>query len=303
MIQAKKLTELLLLGALSTTGCGTLSSPAAMIKPPISSTAASLSDEKAVLVVNNFLPKDARIVNPKNPEGDKGIQLADINGDGKDEIIVLYKLSGEQAGAGLLVLSQISEGSWNKLLDYKSEGFGVNYFKLTDVTGDKKPDIVVGWTIGAIANGLDIFSSENNELKKIASDYYSKIEAQDMPDKNGTTDGISEIALWKHDTGEAYKTDVLKWNGEKLVSDPDVYPYYFKKVAQYYEQKVKEMPEAAFYWYYLADAQIKSTNPKDALSSIKTGLSITEKHPDYYPGSSEFLKLKKIAEGMLPNKQ
>lgn len=258
-----------------------------------------LSEEKAVDVINSFLPTTAQVVTPQNPEGAKGIQLADLNGDRKDEIVALYKLSGEQSGAGLLVLAPNPDGSWHKILDYKSEGYGVNYFKSADITGDQKNDIVVGWNIGAIANSMDIFSFESNQPKKIASDYYSKIETEDMMNESGKTNGKSELALWNHDTGEAFKIDVLEWDGEKLVSDQDVYPYYFKKVTQYYEQKVKEMPDAAFYWYYLADAQIKANNPKAALASITTGLSIKDKHTDYYPDNSKFEDLKIIAQNML----
>ena len=299
MILTKRLTALLVFGTLISTGCGTLSSPVGMIKPPVSAIVASLSDETAATIINNFLPKGARIVNPQNPEGVKGIQLADLNGDGKDEIIGLYKLNGEQTGAGIIVLNRTTDSNWSKILDYKSEGYGVNYLKFADITGNKKNDIIVGWNIGSTANGLDIFSFENNQLIKIASNGYSKIEVEDMANKNGITDGKSEIALWNHDTGEAYKIDVVKWGGAKLIPDQDVYPYYFKKVTQYYEQKVKEMPDAAFYWYYLADAQIKANNPNDALSSIKTGLSIKGNHNDYYPDNSKFEELKIIAQNML----
>ncbi|MBN3526955.1 hypothetical protein [Paenibacillus apiarius] len=35
-------------------------------------------------------------------------------------------------------------------------------------------------------------------------------------------------------------------------------PYYFRKVAAYYEAMVKNFPSYSFYWYYLADAQAKA---------------------------------------------
>lgn len=258
-----------------------------------------LSEEKAVTVVNEFLAKGAQIVNPQTPEGAKGVQLVDLNGDGEDEIVALYKLNGTQSRAGLLVLKYAADGTWSKVSDYQSDGFGVNYLKFANITGDKGNNIVVGWNLGSIFNELNIFSLENNQLKKITSNYCSKIEVEDM---DGNKNGQSEIALWIHDTGEAFQIDVFKWNGEELVSDQDAHPNYFQKVTQYYEQKVKEMPDAAFYWYYLADAQIKADNPKDALSSITAGLAIKAEHSDYYPDNSEFEKLKETAQHMLAAK-
>lgn len=303
MLLQRKIIALLMLVCLALSGCSAVSSPASMIKPPVSVMASPVSGEKVSEIVNKFLPKGAQIINPNNPAGSKGIQSIDIDGDGKNEITALYKLSDDQKQAGLIVLKQAADNSWNKIFEYKSEGFSVNYFNFADITGDKKKDLLVGWSIGSTASGLDVFSFQNNQLKKIASDYYSKIDVEDMPDKDGKADGKNEIALWMHDTGEAYKIDVFRWDGTKLVPAVDVYPYYFKKVVPFYEQRVKEMPTAAFYWYYLADAQIKANDPSAALASIKTGLSIKEKNPSYYPKNTEFEKLQKTAQEMLSTKQ
>ncbi|HCY36689.1 MAG TPA: hypothetical protein DHV24_06075 [Candidatus Margulisbacteria bacterium] len=92
------------------------------------------------------------------------------------------------------------------------------------------------------------------------------------------------LALWQHDTGEAYSIEVLYWT--KVGSDTgwvpaeDLYPEYFKKVVAYYQEKVKEMPEAAYYWYYLADAQGKANLPENALKSITRGKALKSGYPE-----------------------
>ncbi|MMZ56468.1 hypothetical protein D1872_183610 [compost metagenome] len=111
------------------------------------------------------------------------------------------------------------------------------------------------------------------------------------------------IALWKHDTGDAFEVDVFTWDGTKLAPAPEAYPYYFKKVVQYYEQKVKEMPDAAFYWYYLADAQVKAGQPESGIKSIEKALSIKRAHPDYYPENSQLENVKKAALHMIENQK
>lgn len=281
--------------AFTATGCSMSNPPSAMIKPPISVNSELDSNKDILNEVNKIIPKDARIINPENPEGSKGIQLKDIDGDGNGEAIVLYKLNGADGHAGFLVLKQDSNNKWNKIMDYRSDGSDVNYLNIANVTGNENGDIIIGWQMGSTANGLDLFTWKNKKLEKVASSYYSKIEVSEMADKNGNKNGKNDVALWVHDTGEAYIIDVLKWDGSRLVSDTDAYPYYFKTVVPYYEQKIKELPGAAFYWYYLADAQIKAGDSKNALNSINEGLALKKKSPNIYPEDSKFLELKKLA--------
>jgi hypothetical protein len=105
-------------------------------------------------------------------------------------------------------------------------------------------------------------------------------------------DGKVDVAIWNHDTGEAYKVEILRWKDTQLVPDEDSYSYYFKRVVAYYEEKVKQVPEAAFYWYYLADAQIKAGMEKEAAKSIEVGMKISPG----YPTKEEFQELIKKIE-------
>jgi len=79
---------------------------------------------------------------------------------------------------------------------------------------------------------------------------------------------------------------------EKLLNQQNLCPDYFTQtVVPYYEQKVKEMPKAGFYWYYLADSQIKAGDKKSALKSIEKGLNVATG----YPSKEEFNDLKEKA--------
>lgn len=181
---------------------------------------------------------------------------------------------------------------WQVIANIEGEGYNLNYLKAASITSKRSSEIVIGWQVGAVLAKLNIYKWMPYGFKNILDEdiYYSKIEVEDMPSKSGR-DGKDEIALWTHDTGEAYKVDVYRWENGKLVRAIDVYPYYFKKVAEYYEEKIKEMPEAGFYWYYLADAQIKSGEPKKALKSIEVAMKL--QYP--YPSIEDLIKLKKEA--------
>lgn len=281
------------------TGCSFFSAPSSMIKPPESISVASGISKNMIDIVKNFLPRGSRLINPQNPQGSSGIQLRDIDGDKTDELIAFYAKNANPSEAGIIVLKKGSNDNWYKILDYVSVGYSVNFVKFLDITCDGNDDILVGWEMGSNLNGLDLFSYVNHKLKRIAtaSDYYSKIETEDMPNNYGNKDTQTEIALWQHDIGDAYEVRVLRWNGTKFSPATDVYEYYYKKVEQYYEDQLKIPLNSgfAYYWYYLADAQIKAGSPADAYNSINSGLSIKAAHPSYYPDDIKFQNLKEEA--------
>lgn len=297
MIAKKKLPVLIAgLGfTLLVTGCGSvLATPGALIKPPAAAYVASDVNQTVLDEVNKHLPKGAKLVDPSEPAGSKAVQTVDMNGDGKDEIVATYRTveeDGTDGPAGILILSD-ALSSYKELINYKSEGYSVKFIKIAAITEKDKKDIVVAWSIGAsIGNGVDTLTMKNDKVEKIASVYANKLDIEDLPDVKGQKDGIDEIAFWQHDTGDAYVIDVVRWNGEKFVSVPAVYPEYFKTVVPFYQEKVKEMPDAAFYWYYLADAQLKAEYYKDAIISAGKGMAILENHPDYYPKVDKFKEI------------
>lgn len=234
--------------------------------------------ERATALINfvqRSLPMGAVLVNAQNPYEEMPVKLVDLDGDGIPEIIAAYMWQGSPF---VLVLKSYNK-LWYKVADIEGVGYNINYLNFADVTGRGIKDLIIGWQVGAVWSELNIFQFRNAQFNKIVSDViYSKIEVENMSGEKHI-DGKVDIALWTHDTGEAYKVEVLRWEGAKLVPEKDAYPYYFKKVVAYYEEKVEEMPEAAFYWYYLADAQIKAGMQKDAEKSIEIGMKISPSYP------------------------
>ena len=234
-------------------------------------------DRAATLInfVQKTLPAGAVLVNAQNPHEESLVKMLDIDGDGIPEIIAAYVW---QKSPFVLILKNYNN-HWYKIADIEGVGYDVNYLDFANITGRGIKDLIIGWQVGAVWSELNIFQLRNAQLSRIVSDViYSKIEVENMSGHK-KIDGKAEIALWSHDTGEAYKVEVFRWRDTKLVPAEDVYPHYFKKVASYYEEKAQQMPEAAFYWYYLADAQIKIGMEKEAEKSIEKGMKISPGYP------------------------
>ena len=233
-------------------------------------------------IVKKFLPENSQIITSSNEDGKKteedNILLKDLDNDGESEIITAYKPSGQQASVdekiNLLVLKKSGE-KWFKALDESGQGFKLDLALAADIDGEE--EVLLSRRVGGQWGNLFVYEWNDNVLNKVSSDdlYYSKLDIVGVPGKDK-----KDIALWQHDTGDAYMIDILRWNGKTFVSEKIDFPDYFKQsVVPYYEQKVKEMPGAGFYWYYLAEAQLKSDDKKAALKSAEKGLKLDTGYP------------------------
>ncbi|QXE20997.1 M56 family metallopeptidase [Clostridium sp. 001] len=253
-----------------------------------------------VNIVKKFLPKNAQIVTSSNTKEGENILLKDLNNDGRIEIVSAYKSIGQSEKINIIVLKRIGN-NWIKALDEPVEGFKADIALTADIDGDGKDEVLLGRRVGGTLGQLSIYKWNNNTLDKMPIQWnsdvldkmpvgeidYSKVDIVDIPGKD-----MKAIAVWNHDTGNAYMINVLKLNGKTFESADDLCPDYFKqKVVPYYEQKVKEMPKAGFYWYYLADSQIKAGDKKSALKSIEEGSNVATG----YPSKEEFNILKEKA--------
>lgn len=236
--------------------------------------------------VRGFLPPTATVLS---------IFIGDVDNDNTYEIIVGYKWQGI---CYVLVLKNYNN-MWYVLDNIKGPGYNINYINVAPVKEKNKNNLIIGWQVGGIWAQLDIFEWKNKKFKRIIDDNitYSKIEIYDISSK-AKNDKRAEIALWVHDTGDSYKVSIYRYDNGKLVIAKDVYPYYFKKVVLYYKQKIKENPDYGFYWYYLADAQIKSKMPYEALKSIDINMKL-----DYpYPSKDELIRLRESIIYSLKNR-
>lgn len=230
-------------------------------------------------IVKRFLPENSQIITSNNTNGKKteedNILLKDLDNDGESEIITAYKPSGQQAAAdekiNLLVLKKSGE-KWLEALDEPGKGFRLDLAIAADIDGDGKEEVLLSRRLGGTAGNLFVYKWNNNMLNKVSNDdlYYYRINIVDVPGKDK-----KDIALWQHYTGSAYTVDILRWNGAAFVAEEVSCPDYFEQVVvPYYKQTIKEQPKIGFYWYYLADAQIKAGDKKEALKSIDTGLKL-----------------------------
>ena len=222
-------------------------------------------------IINEFVPPNSILVSPEEPKSTKPYQFYDFNQDGQEEIIITFEIKAKEqpnpSQYGVIVLRKENE-RWEKTWETQTQGVGLDYSGVADITGDGIKEYLFGVTIGASAgNKLEIFKWNNNSLKMIAEVPYHMMELLSNK-KVG-------IAVWQRYIADTYFVDVLKWNGEKLVLDEELYSSYYPEIEKFYNDKISKM-DAWFYWYTLADAQIKANLFEKARNSIQKGTTLAK---------------------------
>lgn len=223
----------------------------------------------------NFLPPGATILELPEPQDRPAVLLADIDGDHINEVIGAYRFEEQNY---ILILKKMND-QWLPLIHIKGKGYGISDLMAAPVTHNWMSTLIVGWQIGSMWSELDLLQWTNSGFVRLPTNniVYSKLEVEDMPGQYGL-DGQYELAVWTHDTGEAYKVEVYRFSEDGLTSAKDVYPYYFKKVEAYYEELL-QANDYSYYWYYLADAQKKVGDIEQNLTSIDKALSFRSPYP------------------------
>ncbi|MFF2755557.1 hypothetical protein ACFVR1_17710 [Psychrobacillus sp. NPDC058041] len=228
-----------------------------------------------VNMIKTFLPQEATILELQHPQKRPAILVADIDGDNIEELFGAYKYKEQNYLLGLKIMNNL----WHPFIHIRGNGYGVSDLMAAPITDNGTNTLIVGWQIGSLWSELNLLKWTKNGFVGLtkSSIVYSKLEVEDMPGKHGR-DGLYEVAIWIHDTGEAYKVNVYRYSKGKLVQAKDVYPYYFKKVEAYYK-KLLQTNDYPYYWYYLADAQKKAGDLEQSLDSIEKTLSFASPYP------------------------
>lgn len=245
-----------------------------------------------IQIARRHLPQGAELANIDGPAPRPAVLAADITGDRIPEITAVYRLQGE-----LFVMVLVyREGRYEAAARMKGPGYGVTYMAAAPVLQPGTSNLVIGWRIGSIWSKLSVYAWSGEVLTDAAPSgmSFSFVHVEDMPGTNGR-DGQAEIALWIHDTGDAYRVNVVRWSRGAFVPAPDAYRYYFPTVVRYYEGLTRKHPDYSFYWYYLADAQYRAGMPEPALASVRRALSF----PDPYPSKETLSELERNIEQTL----
>ncbi|MDZ5473961.1 DL-endopeptidase inhibitor IseA family protein [Bacillus sp. 31A1R] len=280
----KYLTAIILVSFLILSGCNFFPEPVTLIQAPKQAKASSDLEGDMVQKVKAFIPQGTYLSVPNEPVGTDLVIQADLDNDGLNELITFYKSALNADKLGAVVLQKEGAG-WKEIQHIKGIGYEISWASASDITGDGVVELLLGWKVGVSAgNILDIYSWDDNELKKLSQVNYHELDLIESEEESA---GSFRLAVWKRELAEVYLVDILRWNKGEFLSDTELYPSYFLKVANFYQDRVTSVPDAPYYWYYLADALLKANKPEEAIKAVEQGMTLDL----LFPSRSEFQTL------------
>lgn len=151
-------------------GCGIPAAPIDLIKPPQLAAGSFGADNPGDL--RAMLPAGAKIAVAGIGAGGDAISYGDVDGDGFDEAIVVYEEGGRTEKAIKAALFKRQQERWHVVWDTKGYGRGLDYAGVADLNRDGSGEILLGWTMGAGENGLDIYEWKNNSVSLRSQESY-----------------------------------------------------------------------------------------------------------------------------------
>ncbi|MNI22407.1 hypothetical protein D3C73_759630 [compost metagenome] len=136
--------------------------PIDLIKSP--SSEVNIHKDNFSTILRNLLPTGARLLVSEDEKNGNGFVFGDVDGDGTDEAIVVYEENVTQDKILKAALLKQHKEQWQIIWDTQGFGHGLDYVGLSDVNNDALPEIILGWSLGAGENGLDVYEWQNNTL-------------------------------------------------------------------------------------------------------------------------------------------
>ncbi|ABO51149.1 hypothetical protein Dred_2642 [Desulforamulus reducens MI-1] len=201
------------------TGCNFMQSPMELLKQP----SMDVSQAEMKRAAEQFLPTGSQFTIPLKPSGTGSFRQADLDGDGSKELLAFYK--NLQAGyeMGALILKK-EDGKWQLQDHIKGLGQSIDYGDLQDVTGDKKPELLVGWSgADGYEKELEIYSFQDKKAKRIGQYTYNSFSTGDLDEdgkaelavlfRNNKEIPSAELHLYQAVSGELKQTAKLEYEG------------------------------------------------------------------------------------------
>ncbi len=154
---------------------------------------------------------------PQGGENRSPFIFYDVDGDGRDEAIVFYAYSNENAGSvRAKILVQNERSKWSSISDITSptQGTEIEFVQFKKMLSPQATCVIIGWS-GATINkpsALSIYSMKDHKFREEAVSEYLSYSIDDF-DSNG----IFEVVTVGQDTArDRFAVSLLRGNDERI---------------------------------------------------------------------------------------
>lgn len=192
-------------------GCDLVKSPNDLITSPDQQDEQKRKLEQQLKIL---LPPSSELVTPVQSDKNQSIFIEDMDGDGQQEAIVLYRNPQEKSHVHVVVLQE-EDDEWHEATHIEPKGQTIDYFGLHDLNKDGVLEVVVGLGESEFETKkqLMIYEWQDRSLNKTVERSY---EGLDISDYN--TDERLELLLVDGERRASYTAELFHYELGDLVS-------------------------------------------------------------------------------------
>ena len=168
-------------------------------------------------LLGGILSDGAEYAAPASGTNIQPVQMVDLDGDGIQEAMAFFRNSGDEKPLKICIFS--AEGNSYRLSDM-IEGSGTAIYSVlyTDLDGDGRLEIAVGWRVAAEVKVLEVYALDRDGIRSLVRTDYVKYEIADLDGdgkqglvvlrNNEEGDSAAEYYSWQADGGMTSRTPV-----------------------------------------------------------------------------------------------
>lgn len=196
-----KLFVVVMLAAVLTTGCiGMNTSVQGLLKPP----KLPVQLEEIRQILDARYENELVYINPVKGENTNATQFVDIDGDGKEEVLIFHRVERDTEPLRITLLYQTETG-WAINETIRGIGFDISRVEYSDLDADGIKEILIGWQGGnTTKKGLSIYKYDKGEIVKAFDTSYTEFAYGDL-----TGNGEMELVVIELDRTEGISMATL----------------------------------------------------------------------------------------------
>ncbi len=163
--------------------------------------------------INAILEGGAEYASPTSGTNIQPVQLADLDGDGREEAVAFFRKADDEKPLKIYIFSTMGGDSYEQSAVIEGSGTSIYSVVYSDLDNDGRAELIVGWKVSTELQALSVYTLRESEPKELLrSISYVKYAIADMNE-----DQLQELVILRADEEGDGLADYYSWRDDKLV--------------------------------------------------------------------------------------